>query len=146
MDIAAINGVVTALILVWVLKRQLAVRPVREHSRLPIALLGVGALETISYAHQFGISARDGTVLAVSAFLGVVLAICRGYTVRLWTSGSATMRQGSYWTAALWIIALGQHLAADTVLDDNLAAVTLLAYLGLSLLAQRITLLHRASI
>ena len=143
-DTAAVNGVVAALVLVWLLKRQLSARPVRERSWLPIALVIVGACETISYAHQFGMSARSATVLATSVGLGVLLAVGRAYTVRLWDNDATTMQQGNYWTAALWIIALAQHLALEALLDKNLAAVTLLAYFGLSMLAQRLTLLQRA--
>ena len=143
-DTAAVNGVVAALVLVWLLKRQLSARPVRERSWLPIALVVIGAVETVSYAHQFGMSIRSAAVLATSVSLGVLLAVGRAYTVRLWDDGLATMQQGNYWTAALWIVALGQHLALETLLDKNLAAVTLLAYFGLSMLAQRLTVLQRA--
>ncbi|MFE6686424.1 hypothetical protein ACFVFQ_08075 [Streptomyces sp. NPDC057743] len=141
----ATNLAITAVVLVWLLSRQLTERPLRERSPVGLVLLVIGAVETGVYVTSSPLSWRDGAVVVASLAVGVLLAAVRAFTVRLSVRGGRVMRQGTALTAALWIVSLGQHFLIDTAVAAQLGAVTVLFYFGVVLLAQQLVLVRRAA-
>lgn len=140
-----INLLIGAAVLVWLLVRQLSVRPLRDRSILPLLLLVIGVVEIANFATQHSVGASDIGLLVVSTLIGAALAFARGFTVRIWSTGNQTVRQGTIWTALLWLVAIGQHFLIESfVHQPGLAETSLLAYFGVALLVQRATLLARA--
>ncbi|MFB7634777.1 hypothetical protein ACFC0M_28025 [Streptomyces sp. NPDC056149] len=141
----ATNLAITAVVLVWLLSRQLAERPLRERSRVGLVLLVIGAVETGAYVTSSPLSWRDGALVVASLAVGVVLAAVRAFTVRLSVRGGRVMRRGTVLTAALWVVGLGQHFLIDTAVAAQLGAVTVLFYFGVVVLAQQSVLVRRAA-
>lgn len=134
---------VTVLVLVFILFRQLQVRPVTSRVLLPVLLIALGVASEASYSHLHPVS---GPALAVLAGLLVldagVLGALRARTVRLWRDGGQVWRQGTWLTVALWLAGLAIHVAVDQA--DHLGSSSLLLYLGITYLVQRLVLLSRA--
>jgi hypothetical protein len=138
------NLAVTAVVLVWLLFRQLTERPLREKSRLGLVLVVVGAVETVSYVSGHRLSGHDAGMLVLSLVVGLALAAARAFTVRLRRHNGLITRQGTWLTGLLWIVAIGQHFLIDTTVAAGLGAVTILLYFGVVLLAQQQVLSARA--
>lgn len=142
-DSPAASLVVTVLVLAYVLYQQLQVRPVTGRILLPIILIVLGGSSVASYSHQHPLSHS-----AVAALAGVLildagaLGALRACTVRLWRDGGRVMRQGTWFTIALWLAGLAIHIAVDQTV--HLASSSLLLYLGITYLIQRLVLLSRA--
>lgn len=140
----SINLAVTALVLIWLLSRQLTARPLRDKSRIGIILAVIGFFGTVSFFSGKHLGAKDAGVLLLTLVLGGALAAVRAYTVRLWDEGGGTYRQGGVLTAVLWIVAIGLHLLVDSLVTPGLGSATVLLYLGVVLLVQRQVLMARA--
>ncbi len=141
------NLLVGLAVFVWMLSRQLTARPLRERSTILWILLAVGVVETGQQIKADGSGARDVALVALSLAVGAALAFVRSRTIRIWSTPEGMFRQGSWLTAVLWLVGLGQHLLIDLFVHDHaLASSSLLAYIGLVLLVQRLALLHRAGV
>lgn len=139
------NLVIAAVILIWLLYRQLTERPVKERSLLGWIVLACGVFQVSRFASLGSVTSWDIVVLLGSALLGCALATLRASTVRLRRKDGQLMQQGTVITAALWIVGLGQHLFSELLMPTPaLAQATLLAYFGLVILVQRGVLLGRA--
>lgn len=138
------NLAVTGVVLAWLLVRQLSVRPLKERSHLALILV-VGGL--IGAAEFFG-NHRPGPAEVVlpllSLVVGIGLAAVRAYTMRLWRQDGEVLRQGTWVTAVLWLVSIGQHLLVDRLVLAGAGSATLLLYFGVVLGAQRQVLLLRA--
>lgn len=136
--------VVGALVLLYLLYRQLRVRAVRSTLVLPAVLALLGLYELSKYTGPHPLS---HTAIAILVFSLLVFAIglgaARAWTIKLWVAGGQVMRQGTWVTVVLWIVAVGLHLAVDSA--SRVGSVSLLLYLGLSLGAQQLALRWRAS-
>jgi hypothetical protein len=53
-------------------------------------------------------------------------------------------QQGSWVTAVLWVVGIGQHLLVDSLVAPGLGADSLLLYFGIVIFAQRQVVLARA--
>ncbi|MGV4925579.1 hypothetical protein K2224_19590 [Streptomyces sp. BHT-5-2] len=140
------NLTITAVVLLWLLSRQLVERPLREKSPVGLVLIVIGAVETGWYVTAHPLSWRDGALVVASLAVGVLLAALRAFTVRLSVRGGRVVRQGTVLTAALWVVGLGQHFLIDTAVTAELGAVTVLFYFGVVLLAQQLVLVRRAAV
>jgi len=136
---------VSAVVLLWLLSRQLVERPLREKSPVGLVLFVIGAVETGYYVTVQPLSVRDGALIVASLAVGVLLAAVRAFTVRLSVRGGTVLRRGTPLTAALWILGLGQHFLIGTMVAAGLGAVTVLCYFGVVLLAQQAVLIRRAA-
>ncbi|WP_329455049.1 hypothetical protein [Streptomyces sp. NBC_01497] len=144
MDNASLaNLAVSAVVLVWLLVRQLTERPLKEKSRIGLILVVVGAVETLSYLRHHPLSGHDAAMLLVSLLIGVGLAAVRAFTVRLSGRGGQVMRQGTWLTGLLWIVSIGQHFLIDATVSAGLGSVSVLLYFGVVLLAQQQVLTAR---
>jgi hypothetical protein len=139
------NILIAVVVLAWVLSRQLSVRRLQERSRVGLILLLIGVIETAHFLSSHSLAARDVVLLIASAAVGCGLAVVRAFTVRIWADQGEVLRQGTVWTAALWLVSIGQHLLLDSLVSvDGLAQTSLLAYFGLVLLVQQTVLVDRA--
>jgi len=144
-DQTLINVVVTVLVLVFLLRRQLSARPLRERSVIGLVLVALGLVGSAQFfaAHHPG--AGDIALLALSLVIGCALAVVRAlWTIRLWVRDGRTLRQGNALTALLWVVSLGQHLAVDKVVLAGAGSATILLYFGVVLTVQRQVLVLRA--
>src|SRR5258708_39917941 len=103
-----------ALVLVFVLLRQVRVRPVPRafQPRLPVFLGVIGVFETLAYAGGHHISSSAWLWLVGTLVVGALgLGALRGLTMRVWPSNGWVVRQGNGLTMALWLVSLLVHFA-----------------------------------
>jgi hypothetical protein len=137
-------------VLAWLLWRQLQVRELRRDRGylVPAVLVIVGVVEIASYGKDHPLGAATIGLLGLSAVVAAGLGALRAGTVRLWFEDGRLLRQGTYLTAALWLVAIAVHLGGDRLIAphdaDRIGAVSLLLYLGVSLAVQRAMLTVRA--
>ncbi len=136
---------ITALVLIWVLYRQVQVRPIRTTWVLPIGLVIVGIAEaTQGSGGSNRMSATSvGILIALLVLDAGGLGAVRALTVRLWRQGGTVVRQGTWVTVVLWLVGLGIHLGVDAV--AHISDSTALLYLAVTMTAQRFVLQARAS-
>lgn len=138
--------VIDLLVLGLLLYRQLQVRPL-GNGRLALILIVLGLVELLTSARHYTLGGRPLAVLAGSLVLSVLLGALRATTVRLWDRGGQVVRQGTWITAALWLVSVGSHLTLGALLAGRTARVldvATLLYLGVTLGAQRLVLQARA--
>jgi hypothetical protein len=106
----------SVVILAFFLIRQTRIRIVPRvyQPRLPIILGVIGFFDLISYTGDHHVTAHDylwviGSFLVAGAGLGAV----RATTVKIWTSNTFVVRQGTWLTIALWLVSVGLHFASD---------------------------------
>jgi hypothetical protein len=140
---AALGLVVGLVVLALLLYRQLRVRAVRSTLVLPGVLALLGLFDLNSYVSHHPLSTTAGATLVFSLLVFAIgLGVARAWTVRLWVAGGQAMRQGTWLTVVLWLVAVGLHLAVDS--RSKVGAASLLFYLGLSLGAQQLAVRWRA--
>lgn len=139
--------VIIVLALGWILYRQMQVRPVKENAlRLPVILGAIGLVQTVQYVANGG-AIGIGNVAA--AILGLTVAIALAYprarTTKVFPGPDGSyLRQGTAATIALWIIAIGAHIAIDVLVPmgfgdrsgHGLTGATMMLYIGVTLFAQ----------
>ncbi len=140
-----------ALILVFVLLRQVRVRPVRRvfQPRLPLVLGVIGFFEMLSYAGGHHVSSSAWFWVLGSLLVGALgLGALRGLSMRVWPSNGWVMRQGNGVTMALWLVSLLVHFVGDAGGNHagavGLEGASFLLYLGLTLSMQSYVVYRRA--
>ncbi len=150
---SAFSVFIGAVLLVLVLLRQVAVRPVPRVLRvtLPVFIGVIGLFELIGYAngHHHIAGSAWAWVLGTLLIGAVGLGIVRGLTVRIWTAGNWVLRQGTAVTMVLWLLSLAVHFAGDAFGahahdGSGLVASSFLLYLGLTLGVQAAVVHRRA--
>jgi hypothetical protein len=145
--------VIGGALLVWVLLRQVAVRPVPRVLRLqlPIIVGVIGLLELSSYAgsHHHIAGSAWAWVLGTLVVGAIGLGYLRGLTVHVWSAGNWVLRQGTGLTMALWLLSLAVHFAGDIFGahahdGTGLEGSSFLLYLGLTLGVQTAVVHRRA--
>ena len=152
------EGVITVLVvdvilglgvLVFLIYRQLSVRPVNASAlRLIAVLLVIGLLQTYrflsqNHAHLLTVAALGGSL--VLAAIGAL----RARTVRVWLDDGQAWSQGNWLTAVLWIASLAAHLGYDILVGHGngirgLGVATIVLYLAISLGFRRVLVMQRA--
>jgi hypothetical protein len=143
---------VDVLVVVWLLYRQIQVRRVRPQINLRLAavLTVIGLIELIDFAGNHHMSGRVLGVLVLSMLVGAAaLGAIRAATVKIWRVEGAVLRQGTWFTIALWLLSLALHFGADWWIDawkgpSGLATASLLLYLGITYGVQNAVVHHRA--
>jgi hypothetical protein len=140
-----------ALLLIFVLLRQVRVRPVPRvfRARLPIVIGVIGLFELTSYAGNHHVtSGAWAWVLGTMAVGAVGLGALRGLTMRVWTTNNWVVRQGNAATMALWLVSLLLHFAGGGGGGHSgtagLESASFLLYLGLTLAVQSYVVYRRA--
>jgi len=143
--------VLGALVLVFVLLRQVRVRPVRRvfAPRLPLVLGVIGFFTMVSYAGGHHVSSSSWLWVLGSMLVGALgLGALRGLSMRVWSSNGWVVRQGNAVTMALWLVSILVHFAAGAGGTHTGAAglegASFLLYLGLTLAVQSYVVHRRA--
>jgi hypothetical protein len=151
--VTATNGVdilIGLAVLVFILARQLQVRPVRDNMRLPFILAIIGVIELAQFLSHGHHGPGIVVALAGSLVIAAVGGAIRAATTHVWVDGGRALRQGNWLTAVLWIASLGAHLGYDYLVDGKgsnagLGSASLLLYLGVTFTIQRLILQARAN-
>ena len=131
--------------------RNLRAQPVRQVNQRLFLVLGViGVIETYQYLGKHHAGTEAIAALAGSLVLAAVFGVIRAMTVRVWMQDGQPWSQGNLITAALWVLALAAHLGYDALLDQHkslsgLGEATVLLYLVVSLIVQRVVVTTRAA-
>ena len=143
------NILIGLVVLTWLMWRQL--QP-RRADRPPVVLIVISALGTASLG--FAVAKTTPTsaailLLTASFVIAGGFGVARGYTMRTWRADGIRWRQGNWLTTVLWLISFGIHLGLDFAVDAvnstrGLGGASILLYLAVSLVAQRITVRHRS--
>ena len=140
-----------ALVLVFVLLRQVRVRPVRRvfAPRLPLVLGVIGFFTMVSYADGHHVSSSAWLWVLGSLLVGALgLGALRGLSMRVWPSNGWVVRQGNAVTMALWLVSILVHFVAGAGGNHagtaGLEGASFLLYLGLTLAVQSYVLHRRA--
>jgi hypothetical protein len=150
---SAFSVFIGAVLLILVLLRQVAVRPVPRVIRLglPVIIGVIGLFELVGYAngHHHIAGSAWAWVLGTLLIGAVGLGIVRGLTVHIWTAGQWVLRQGTAVTMVLWLLSLAVHFAGDAFGShahdgSGLEASSFLLYLGLTLGVQTAVVHRRA--
>jgi hypothetical protein len=140
------NIVIAVAVVVWLIVRQLQVRPVKENRPYRIALvLGViGVIEISNYAGGKHLPPVAYVILVLSLAVGAVFGFFRAQVTSVWRGDDGVLvRQGNAVTVVLWIVGLALHIGIDVLLKrtapaaDQLGSVSLLLYLAVTVAAQR---------
>ncbi len=132
------------LVALYVLSRQRRIRVVPRvlGLRFPIVLGVIGLINLLSYSDTHHPSHSDYFwVLGTLAVGAVLLGALRALTVKIWTSNSWVVRQGTWLTMALWALSLVLHFVAGA---GNLEASSFLLYLGVTYGVQNYVVHRRA--
>jgi hypothetical protein len=137
--------------LAYLLYRQRQVR--RVPSRLVVRTTGVFALIGVVLLTQYLGQApkpepASWLALGGSFVVGAGLAVARAYTVRLWFAEHLLLRQGTWLTVGLWLVAFGVHALAGLLVRHlpggfGLESATGMLYLAMSSLIQQAVLVQR---
>ncbi|MFB9924529.1 hypothetical protein ACFORO_23595 [Amycolatopsis halotolerans] len=143
------NILIGLVVLTWLMWRQLQVR---RADRPPVVLLVISALGVASLG--VAIAKTAPTTAAILLLVGSFVVaggfgVARGYTMRIWRADGTLWRQGNWRTAVLWLISFGVHLGLDFAIDaanaaKGLGGASILLYLAVSLVTQRLTVRSRA--
>jgi hypothetical protein len=147
-----ISLIIGLAVLALVLYRQLAVRRLSESYRLSVILVIIGAVQFGQFLK--GHPGNPGGVTAAvagSLVLAAVFGVGRAVTVKVWRQGGVLLRQGTWITAVLWIVAVAAHYGYDDLVAGHITGkngssvgnATILLYLVISLTVQQFVLLAR---
>lgn len=133
------NFVFAALILIWVIRQQLAPHVVRFKIRTYLIIILVGALSVNDAftKHQLTITPTQLIYFGLASLLSAALfGSLRAWSYHFWVNENGlVMRQGNWLTIVLWIVGIATHLMVDRLWTGS--STTTLLYLGLTLLIQR---------
>lgn len=148
---ALTNLLIGLAVLAWLINRQLQVRSLKDRSRGTILLvLGIyGAFSTYQVIRGSHLASGALGVLLGSFVVGGALGAIRAATVKLWSQDGQILRQGTWLTATLWVVAFGLHLLADRLITNSggptgLGDASILLYLAITLWTQRLITQARA--
>ena len=139
------------LVALYILSRQRRIRPVPRvlGLRFPIVVGVIGLIDLLSYSDTHHPSHSDYLwVLATLVVGALLLGAVRALTVKIWTSNSWVVRQGTWLTMGLWALSLALHFVSGTGAQHsgagNLEASSFLLYLGLTYGVQNYVVHRRA--
>jgi hypothetical protein len=135
----------------WLIHRQLRARSLKDGSRGTILLvLGIyGATSTYQVIRGSHLAWEALGVLLGSLVVGAALGAIRAATVKLWSQDGQILRQGTWLTATLWVVAFGLHLLADPLIANSggpkgLGGASILLYLAITWWTQNLLTQARA--
>jgi len=134
------------LIALYILSRQRRIRVVPRvlSLRFPIVVGVLGLINLVSFSDAHHPSQSNYFwVLATLVVGALLLGAVRALTVRIWTSNSWIVRQGTWLTMALWALSLVLHFVAGAG-AGNLEASSFLLYLGVTYGVQNYVVHRRA--
>jgi len=154
-DATVANLVIGLAVLTLVVSLQLVPRRLRENYRMSIILLVIGVYQFVEFlqGHPHGNDGRIVAAVVGSLVLAAALGVARVPTVRVWRQDGQLLRQGTWLTAALWVVAFAAHLGYDYIVAGDITGkngstvgnATIVLYLVVSLTVQRFLLLSRVA-
>lgn len=139
-----ITLLISAVILGWLLVKQLSVRPLKERSILWVVLILIGLVQTANFMSTVSLGVADVALLLLSIVIGVALAAARAFTTAFWRGEDGLLyRKGNWLTAVLWIVGIGQHLLIDHFVAAGFGTASIMVYFGIVIAVQRQVLLLR---
>ena len=148
--VLVVNVILGVAVLVFLIYRQLSVRPVNASAlRLIAVLLVIGLLQTYRFLSQNHAHPLTFAALGGSLVLAAIFGALRARTVRVWLDDGQAWSQGNWLTAVLWIASLAAHLGYDILVGHGngirgLGVATIVLYLAISLGFQRVLVMQRA--
>lgn len=150
-----INILIAAVVLAWVMSRQLRARPLNEQRpySLMVVLAVLGLFQIAQLAGRAQITGAALAALVAGLVSGAIFGWLRGRHVHLWRVDGVLTRQGNWLTVALWVVGLAIHLGLDAAGEllsphdgaiTSLGTVGIMLYLAVTLAAQRFATLARA--
>jgi hypothetical protein len=151
-----INILIAAVVLVWVISRQLRARPLKEQRpySMMIVLAVLGSFQIIQLAGHEQITDAAYAAMVAGLASGAVFGWLRGRYVHLWRVDGVLTRQGNWLTIVLWVLGIAIHLGLDQAgvmfspdsgAINSLGTVGIMLYLAVTLAAQRFATLARAN-
>jgi hypothetical protein len=148
---ALAGGLFSLLFLAFLLYRQRQVRrvPARVRPRGSAVFLVVGLVVFVGFVNGgTRVPPLAWAILAASFAVGAALGVARAYTVRMWFTERMLMRQGSWSTVGLWLVAVALHVLAGVLIGATggprgLESATGMLYLAMSSLVQQVAIVHR---
>jgi hypothetical protein len=146
-----IDLVIGVAVLGLLIYRNLRAQPVRQMNQRLFLILGIiGLVETYQFLHTHHGGMTAVAALAGSLVLAAAFGVIRALTVRIWMKDGQPWSQGSILTAGLWVLALAAHLGYDALLSSHkdisgIGTATVLLYLVVSLVVQRVVITNRAA-
>lgn len=133
------NWVLGAWLVFVVVKRQLAPRVIRFKIDfyILVVLLGIASIGDAFQKQHLQITPQQAAIFGSLSLLGaVIFGLLRAQSYRFWVDDAGmVMRQGNWVTLVWWIIGIAVHMGVDRLWTGS--SVTLLLYLGVTLLVQR---------
>jgi hypothetical protein len=148
------NIVIGLALVVWLIVRQLQVRPVKERKpyRIALVLAVIGVVEIGNYLGGRPLPPIGYLIMAVSLLVAALFGYLRARVTSVWRQDDGVLvRQGNAVAAVLWVVGVALHLGTDLVLRtavpslDKLGSVSLLLYLAVTIAAQRWVLTEKAA-
>lgn len=156
MNVSYTNIIIGLLVIIYVVSRQLAERPVKEDRgvKLPIILGAIGLFEIVQTIQNGHNSASITTIILLILGLasGTFFGYLRGTKIHIWYDKEQLMRKGNIVTVALWILGVSIHLTFEFIsgrIDSSSAGLvssSILLYVAITLGVQRYVTLERAKI
>ena len=146
--------VVSIGVFAFLLYRLRQVRPVPRTPRLRSSLI-IGVLGIVSFGAALGngggkerIEPKIWLVLLASFLVGASLGVVRAHTVRLSFVDRRLMRQGTWLTVGLWLVAVLLHAAAGPVVaalggPSRIVAASGMLYLAMASAVQQVVVVRR---
>lgn len=135
-----------ALIVVYVLYRQMRPKEIKSSNKkiYAILLIGIYILFQSVNNHAFIINMANIIGLLISLILVALgLGIFRGYTCHVWSTNGQMYRQATWLTMLLWALMIIIHGTITHFLPQQHA--TMILYIGITLLAQQAVLQYKAN-
>ena len=121
--VLVVDVILGAAVLVFLIYRQLSVRPVNASAlRLIAVLLVIGLLQTYRFLSQHHAHPVTFAALGGSLVLAAIFGALRARTVRVWLDDGQARSQGNWLTAVLWIASLAAHLGYDILVGHGNAS------------------------
>lgn len=142
------NIVLAILILYVVIKRQLEPRTVKFKPEffIVVILFGIASIGDAVNKQHLDLSQNKIIFFGILSLISAtVFAALRALSYKFWLDDDKlVMREGNWLTIVWWVIGIGMHVAVDRIWTGS--SVTLLLYLGVTLLIQRGMVWYRASV
>ncbi|WP_299569701.1 hypothetical protein [uncultured Williamsia sp.] len=140
-----VNIVVGLIVVAVILVRQMAPRAVKASPKGALIITVIGLVSAAQFVDHHHLSTLALATMVGSAALGVVFAVGRGFTVRIWRDENGVlMSRGTVTTLVLWVVGLAAHVGLDLIAGHGAGSATIVLYIGTMLLAQLLVVQWRA--
>ncbi|WP_125715268.1 hypothetical protein [Companilactobacillus kedongensis] len=141
------NIVLALLILYVVIKRQLEPRTVKFKPEffIVVILFGIASIGDAVNKQHLDLAQNKIIIFGILSLISAaIFSALRALSYKFWLDDDKlVMREGNWLTIVWWVIGIGMHVAVDRIWTGS--SVTLLLYLGVTLLIQRGMVWYRAS-